>query len=165
MNVIRVISLAIFVTLASGSESVNIESRIIGGHSASVGQFPYQVSLQTTLFRRHFCAASIISQRFLLTAGHCIGGREPSDFVAIVGTVWRDFNGFAYRIREIIRHEEFNSTKLKNDIGLLFTADAIIFSLKVQPIALPMRNDNGNTLVILSGWGKRKVSWMFFFEK
>lgn len=139
-------------------------TRIIGGHSASVGQIPYQVSLQTILFPRHFCAASIISQRFLLTAGHCIGGREPCDFHAVVGTVWRDFGGFAYRIRKIIRHEKFNLTGFRNDIGLLLTADEIIFSSNVQPIALPRQNDNGNTLVILSGWGKRKVSALFFDE-
>ena len=93
----------------------------------------------------------------MLTAGHCIGGREPSDFVAVVGTVWRDFDGFAYRIRKIIRHEEFNLTRFSNDIGLLFTAKNIVFSQKVQPIALPQQNDEGNNRVILSGWGKRKV--------
>lgn len=158
MKAICVFFLALFVTLFAVSKSVTIESRIIGGHSASVGQFPYQVSLQTILFPRHFCAASIISQRFLLTAGHCIGGREPNDFHAVVGTIWRDFGGFAYRIRKIIRHEEFNLTGFSNDIGLLFTADEFIFSVNVQPIALPRQNDDGNTPVILSGWGKRKVS-------
>lgn len=158
MKVIRVICSAIFVTLFSVTTSIRLESRIIGGHSAGVGQFPYQVSLQTIEFPRHFCAASIISQRFLLTAGHCIGSHEPSDIVAVVGTVWRDFDGFAYRIRKIIQHERFNSIKLSNDIGLLFTVDEIIFSQYVQPIALPRRNDLGNTPVILSGWGKRMVS-------
>lgn len=140
------------------SRPLKIESRIIGGRSASVGQFPYQVSLQTVSSRRHFCAASIINQRFLLTAGHCIGGYEPSDFVAIVGAVQRNFDGFAYTIRRIIRHEEFNPKTFRNDIALLFTVNEIRFSPIVQPIALPRQKDPGSSVAILSGWGKKEVT-------
>ena len=47
---------------------------IIGGSLAGDGEFPWLGSLQ--LERRdksikHFCAAAIISDRYLLTAGHC----------------------------------------------------------------------------------------------
>lgn len=154
-----VISLAIFIALVSSSQAAELESRIVGGHTASAGQFPYQVSLQTAIFRRHFCAAAIISQRYLLTAGHCIGGHEPCDFVAVVGSVWRNFAGFTYKLRKIIRHDKYDFKTFKNDIALLLTADIIIFSLYVQPIALPRwQNDNGNLLVVLPGWGKKKVS-------
>lgn len=142
----------------SSDKSFNIKPLIIGGRQAASGEFPYQVSLQTKFFRRHFCAASIISNRFLLTAAHCIGGREPCDFIAVVGAVRRDFDGIVYRIRQIVRHEQFNSTIISNDIALLFTTDDIVFTSKIQPISLPKHNDDGNTAVILSGWGKSKVS-------
>lgn len=134
MKVICVILLAICGTISTGRKSVKIEPRIIGGHTASVGQFPYQVSLQTIFHRRHFCAASIISNRFLLTAGHCTGGREACDFIAVVGTVHREFDGFIHEIQKIIRHEEFNLTLFNNDIALLYTVDEIIFTLEIQPI-------------------------------
>lgn len=158
MKAFCVILLAICVTLSSSSKSLKIEPRIIGGHEASVGQFPYQVSLQTIFYRRHFCAASIINSRFLLTAAHCTGGREPCDFIAVAGRVRRDYAGFIYKIEKIIRHETLNVTIMRNDIALLFTVDEIFFTSRIQPIALPTRNDHGNTLVILSGWGKKRVS-------
>lgn len=40
------------------------ESRLIGGHDASAGQFAHQVSLQTVLFHRHFCGG-LYSNEFL----------------------------------------------------------------------------------------------------
>lgn len=156
MKSICVISFAICVTLSSSGQSLKIEPRIIDGDTASDGQFPYQVSLQTKFSRRHFCAASIISNRFLLTAGHC-ANRESWDFIAVAGTVHR-FAGSIHEIAKIIRHECFDVTIIRNDIALLVTENAIVFTWNIQPIALPTRNDYGNTLVILSGWGRRKVS-------
>lgn len=51
-------------------------SRIVGGDEASEGQFPHQVSLQwgyPPLGKLgHFCGGTIISDTWILTAGHCI---------------------------------------------------------------------------------------------
>lgn len=46
------------------------ESRIVGGFNAWSGQFPYQVSLRIN--GRHFCGGAIISEFYVLTAGHCV---------------------------------------------------------------------------------------------
>lgn len=49
--------------------------RIVGGIPISIETVPYQVSLQMVQFgwiTGHFCAASIISEHFLLTASHCV---------------------------------------------------------------------------------------------
>lgn len=53
-----------------------LSGRIVGGSDATKGQFPHQVSLQwgmpPLIKLKHFCGGSIISDSWILTAGHCI---------------------------------------------------------------------------------------------
>lgn len=49
-------------------------SRIVGGREAERHDWPWQVSLQTTDTSFHFCGASIIGDRWLVTAAHCVEG-------------------------------------------------------------------------------------------
>lgn len=158
MKLIGLVCFALCVVLAFASNPV-IEPRIVHGQKAAIGQFPYQASLRIVLTRRHFCGASIISSRFLLTAAHCQSGLSRVVFmiVAVVGAVDRHFDGVTYRIDKIMKHKEHNDYTHHNDISLLRTAKEIVFTANIQPIALPKQNDPGNTPVVVSGWGKTKV--------
>ena len=44
--------------------------KIYRGRDAQVGQYPYQVSIQTSGV--HVCGGSIISEKWILTAAHCL---------------------------------------------------------------------------------------------
>lgn len=145
-----------------------INPRIVGGEKASEGQFPYQVSLRSRLTRQHFCGGSIISSRFMITAAHCSQGlnAKPLFVFAVVGSLYRTHGGLSVYLDKITPHAEFSMTKLINDISVIRTAKELVFSTTIQPIALPMHNDDGHTQVVLSGWGRTKVSWdtpIFFF--
>ena len=50
----------------------NINRRIVGGQSATLGQFPYQalLSLKDSAGKPGVCGGSIISHNFILTAAH-----------------------------------------------------------------------------------------------
>ena len=51
-------------------------SRIVGGAEATKGEFPHQVSLQWGIppisSFKHFCGGTIINNKWILTAGHCV---------------------------------------------------------------------------------------------
>nr|ADR80135.1 chymotrypsin-like serine protease [Sitodiplosis mosellana] len=133
----------------------DLTPRIVGGKDASEGQFPYQVSLRSMVTKKHFCGASILSSRFLLSAAHCsqeINGK-PKYVFAVVGALNRVSGGDSYELDTITPHEKWDKKTVLNDISLLRTAKEIVFSDTIQPIALPTQDTPGEIEVLLSGWG------------
>lgn len=49
--------------------------KIVGGHQAEPGQFPYQVGMYIQMDSKEvFCGGSLISPNYVLTAAHCTLG-------------------------------------------------------------------------------------------
>lgn len=61
--------------LLSGDGS-QFNSKIVGGSEASIGEFPFQISLQRFggLSWSHICGGSIFNQKTILNAAHCVSG-------------------------------------------------------------------------------------------
>lgn len=51
------------------------QPRIVGGNSASEGQFPHQVLLR--IGNNGMCGGSIISENYVVTAAHCVTSGSP----------------------------------------------------------------------------------------
>merc|ERR1719285_928264 len=75
----------------------------IGCANAELGQFPWQLSLQTT---GHFCGASILSPTALATAAHC----RKSTYYAVAGTI-DNRAGQKIQTNVFIGHPSYNGQK------------------------------------------------------
>lgn len=68
---VKLILLAVVVTLATAQ--YKIEPRIVQGHDAIRGQFPFYVYLEVIILPQSgaICGASLISNQWIVTAAHC----------------------------------------------------------------------------------------------
>merc|ERR1712088_1054461 len=72
---------------------------------------------------RHFCGASIISNKWLVTAAHCIGSKTASQVQVVTGMHDKDTKRYGspkeYSVKRIIVHSGWDRESLSNDITLL----------------------------------------------
>uniref|UniRef100_A0A672KAA1 Suppressor of tumorigenicity 14 protein homolog n=1 Tax=Sinocyclocheilus grahami TaxID=75366 RepID=A0A672KAA1_SINGR len=138
------------------------KSRIVGGQEADVGEFPWQVSLHVKN-TAHVCGASIISERWLVTAAHCVQDdpkikySQPGTWEAYLGLHTQKEKQKATKklLKQIIPHKNYNSHTYDNDIALMELDSPVTFSATIRPICLPTATDvfpAGET-VSISGWG------------
>lgn len=143
----------------------DITGRIIGGTEADPGQFPYQVSLRDDY--GHFCGGSIISNRWTMTAEHCVFDVEFFNgvFRIVTGAHHSVIGGTEYVVDRVVHHPEYNSETLENDIALVRTDREIVFSNLVAAIPFSNAHVGAGVTSRTSGWGSTVVSVVKTFSK
>jgi secreted trypsin-like serine protease len=130
--------------------------RIIGGDIARAGQFPFAAAIQVkTSDSTFFCGGALINTQWILTAAHCV--QNAIEFTIIVGSATLtgdDPNRVTVIAHEYYLHDEFNSTTLENDIGLIRLLARIQFSDYIGKIHLPIESYGPNVAVTAIGWGQ-----------
>lgn len=135
-----------------------LDGRIVGGFVIDIAQVPWQVSLQTQ--GSHFCGASIISEKWLLTAAHCTAA-VPNAKQILVRIGSSEVNvGAPHKVKRIVQHKEYNGRTVDYDFSLLELEDSIEFNDQAKPIALPGSQDYviENTTCLVTGWGDTQSS-------
>ncbi|KDR20688.1 trypsin-1-like [Zootermopsis nevadensis] len=131
--------------------------RIVGGHDARKGEFPYQISLQQVvliILRQHICGGSIISPSWVVTAGHCIPEYGTLEVVAGEHNLnSNEGTEQTVRVSQAIVHPRFEGDVAPYDIALVKLQSPLVFDEHVQPISLPVPDSIPSGNSILSGWG------------
>ncbi|XP_032671247.1 chymotrypsin-1-like [Odontomachus brunneus] len=127
---------------------------IVGGNVASPGQFKHQISLRQD--GNHICGGTIISDRHIVTAAHCIPSAKQWKSLTIrTGTNNVKSGGQIHQIKCIQVHSGFNMNTLKDDIAVIAVTKPMSFNNYQAPIPLAsMDYANGQNRAIVSGWGQ-----------
>ncbi|XP_063829168.1 transmembrane protease serine 9-like [Ostrinia nubilalis] len=150
-----------FVNLADVECGLDIarRGRIVGGEDSLPAEFPWAASLwrQGT----HQCGATVLSDRWLLTAGHCICSvfdefYKSKQLTVVVGyTDITSSKDGTEALSQIIPHPEYRCNRKANDVALLKTVRQLKWTEDLRPACLPQpkADDFSGTTATVAGWG------------
>lgn len=129
LKLILVVLILVQLAVVASSQEVGIQQKIVGGTTASSGDWPWQVALvdssSSSDFSGQFCGGALIASRWVLTAAHCVQDestgvtKEPSDIRLVLGkTTLSSSGGEQLSASQVIPHADFASTGV-DDIALI----------------------------------------------
>ncbi|XP_017784835.1 PREDICTED: chymotrypsin-1-like [Nicrophorus vespilloides] len=146
MDKLMLILLLVF--LVGFAVSLKRDDRIVHGFNANYEDFPYMVSMK---FLKDgdtmFCGGTLIADRWILTAAHCIFNIRLNNIKVYTGS-GTIFQNTQQKVEKLIPHEDYIPKVTGNDIGLIRLAspvDGITF--------VELESEKRNGTGILVGWG------------
>ncbi|XP_045474984.1 phenoloxidase-activating factor 1-like [Harmonia axyridis] len=147
--------------------NVRMHSRIIYGEKPILGEFPWMAMLFYTTSKgpEFLCGGSLISEKYVLTAAHCINGnilgvrvgeyniytnKDCEPHSSVCAPPYQDFY-----IDTIIIHPRYNRRSQAHDIAIIRMSQPANLTDYVSPICLPFSNTTYPEagIMTVAGWG------------
>jgi trypsin len=132
------------------------EESIVGGTSASAGEFPFIASLQVS--GRHICGGTLINSNTIVTAAHCstqavIG--SVSNLRVRLGSLTTTSGGTTSAVSAVYRHPNYVASNNDNDVAIWKLSTPISAGGNIAYASLPASGSDvsAGTTVTVAGWG------------
>jgi len=168
INIRRIIKPKVTLPHNCGITTV-FSTRIVSGSQTDVNAWPWVAALgyreQLTGKIFYLCGASLITNKHLVTAAHCL----RDDLVTVrLGehTIGDDDDGAnpeEFKILKTTKHKQFRKSTFTNDIAIVELEKEVPFKHGIQPVCLPshtprlMRESFVSESAHVAGWGR--TSW------
>lgn len=156
----KIILMVILTSISVFSIRAQDIQAITNGFSIEIQNVPYQVSIQNKSNGSHFCGGSIINNKYVLTAAHCVDGTNASDITLNVGFSLQNNPGNnlqSYNARRIVVHPNYNNGTNDFDVAVIEIDGVFSFNGSVQPVELispqNLASETIGNQVRVSGWG------------
>nr|ABC88733.1 putative serine proteinase [Tenebrio molitor] len=150
----QIVTILLLAATALGSP---IGGRIVNGTDAQDGDFPSIVSVR--FLNSHNCGGSILNERYILTAAHCVVS-YPASFLSVQYDVTTISSGSnapnVLKVSSVIYNKDYTpGNGYINDVAVLKLQSPIIFGTNARPIKLPVAFNSTpeNSPAELGGWG------------
>ena len=136
------------------------EKFIVSGDPVKIEEMPYVVSILIAIDWPNnliICSGSILSNRWVLSTGHCFEDLSVRDGHIKIRAGVDDYSqeGPVIDVKRIV-YPRLGTLFIDRDICLLQTFDEIPFSDRVQPVGLPLADEKVESItkVRVAGWGE-----------
>ncbi|CAL1290650.1 unnamed protein product [Larinioides sclopetarius] len=145
-----------------GNNNSSVKPRVVGGHDAGKGQFPYASCLIDGTWRTEkpipFCGATLITDSHVVTAAHCIRDRSSEAILVDIGDYdfMDDQKPRLRQAKSIVHFPEYQPGSFHTDIAIIEFEKPVQWRSGVKASWLPhpdLRLERG-TMVTVYGWGR-----------
>ncbi|TGZ50046.1 Serine proteinase stubble [Temnothorax longispinosus] len=137
-------------------------------NEAQFGEFPWMVAIlkeeaigaNGQKLNVYQCGGALIHRQAVLTAAHCVNGKQPQELKVRAGEWDTQTKNEIYPhqdrdVERVVAHEGFHSGALYNDYAILILKTPIEYAENVDIVCLPEINANfDGSRCFASGWGK-----------
>ncbi|EFX77159.1 trypsin [Daphnia pulex] len=145
------------------------EDKIVGGAEVVPNSLPFVVSLQRKFLTlsTHACAGTILDEKTILTAAHCLDYDNATIFRVVAGEhSFLNESGMEHNsnVDSYLMHPDYSPITLENDIALIYLSgplNVLPFNEAVQPINLALTgtaDPEPGLSVTVAGWGTTSAS-------
>ncbi|XP_018020146.1 uncharacterized protein LOC108676568 [Hyalella azteca] len=140
---------------------IQLSRKIVGGDVTKISEFPWMVGLASSKTNFVFCGGSLITDRHVITAAHCVYNYalDPSTMYVRGGIGDRD-DGTDVPIRMEIKairvHTKYSEFDTEYDIAIIALQSPVQFSAKLLPVCLPTDPEPADVFAsgVVAGWGR-----------
>ncbi|XP_054087781.1 serine protease Hayan-like [Zeugodacus cucurbitae] len=137
----------------------SIQRHILNGKTTNFGEYPHMARIMYDNVKLR-CGGVLIDKRFVLTAAHCVDGKEGKAIKVVLGVT--DFNDPTQaetrqdiNIKKIHLPQNYTNSRFYDDIALIELDGDAVFNQNVRPTCL--HTDEGELLngvdLVVTGWG------------
>ncbi|CAF0841046.1 unnamed protein product [Adineta steineri] len=135
--------------------------KVVNGVVAKEGDWPWMCSM---LFNgRHICGATLVHQKWVVTAAHCVTDKTASKYVLECGLHHRTNKESwtrSFKVLRVLGHAQYSSSNYRNDIAVMELETSAYIPGKtewddyVMPACVPPTgSDYAGKTSYATGWG------------
>ncbi|CAH1175616.1 unnamed protein product [Phaedon cochleariae] len=135
--------------------------RIVGGIETMVNEYPWMTALLYN--NRFYCGATLINNKYCLTAAHCVNGFNKDKITAVFLDHDRsdafETKTITRKLKNIYRHRGYGSgSNYNNDVAILHLEQEVPMTGRLKPVCLPPTGKSFTGFTgIVTGWGATKA--------
>lgn len=134
-------------------------TRIVGGHETNPHKYPWMASLADSDLEP-YCGATLINDRYVLTAAHCLPDTSVAKMRIILGhhDLKKMRDATVVHASKFIYHFRYQETDpvQKFDIALVRLKERVNYTDTIHPVCLPGRDTPTKDFrqLFVAGWGR-----------